>query len=66
MPGMRDTALLYAAGPLLHQAKENPQLAAIVEELRQVPEFNEAVEDLRRKGEHKRYYGRFMSKPRPE
>ncbi len=50
MPGMRDTALLYAAGPLLHQAKENPQLAAIVEELQRVPAFNEAVEDLRRSG----------------
>jgi hypothetical protein len=47
MPGMRDTALLYVAGLLLQQAKENPQLAAIVEELRQIPEFNEAVEDLR-------------------
>jgi hypothetical protein len=48
MPGMRYEALLYAAGPLLHQAKENPQLAAIVEELQQAPELNEAIEDVRR------------------
>jgi hypothetical protein len=47
MPGMRYEALLYAAGPLLQQAKDTPQLAAIVEELRQAPEFNSVVEDLR-------------------
>src|SRR5215813_2603246 len=46
MPSMRDTALLYAAGPLLRQANKNQPLAAIIEELREVFEFNEAVEDL--------------------
>jgi hypothetical protein len=47
MPVMRYEALLYAAGPLLQQAKDIPQLAAIVEELRQAPGFNSVVEDLR-------------------
>jgi hypothetical protein len=46
MPGMRDTALLYVAGPLLQQARNNPALAAIVEELEQVPEFQVAIEEL--------------------
>jgi hypothetical protein len=47
MPTMRDTALLYAAGPLLHQAMGNPQLAAVVEELQQVAEFKDSVDELR-------------------
>ena len=46
MPAMRDTALLYAAGPLLRQASQSQELAAIVEELQQVSEFRQAVEDL--------------------
>ncbi len=50
VPEMREEALLYAASLLLSQAKDTPQLAAIIEELRQVREFNEAVEELRRAG----------------
>jgi hypothetical protein len=46
MPGMRDTALLYVAGPLLQQAQSNPALGAIVEELQQVPEFRMAIDEL--------------------
>jgi hypothetical protein len=44
MPRMRDTALLYAARPLLYQAREHPALAAIIEELQEVPAFRAAVE----------------------
>jgi hypothetical protein len=47
MPAMRDTALLYIAQDLLHQAKDNPPLAAILVELQQVPEFQEAVDELK-------------------
>lgn len=43
MPGMRDTALLYVARPLVQQAHDNPVLAAIVEELQHVPEFRTAI-----------------------
>ena len=46
IPEMRDTALLYVARPLLEQAKSNPALAAIIAELQQTPEFQEAVEEL--------------------
>jgi hypothetical protein len=46
MPAMRDTGLLYAAGPLLRQASQSRELAAIVAELQQVSEFKEAVEEL--------------------
>lgn len=46
MPNMRDTALVYAARPLLHQVKANPNLSAILEELQEVPEFRDAVEGL--------------------
>jgi hypothetical protein len=46
MPGMRDTALLYVARPLLQQTQDNPALASIVEELQQVPEFRMAIEEL--------------------
>jgi hypothetical protein len=46
MPGMRDTALLYVARTLLQEAKDNPALASIVEDLQQVPEFRRAIEEL--------------------
>jgi hypothetical protein len=47
MPRMRDTALLYVAGPLLRRSEVDPGVAAIVDELRQVQEFESAVEELR-------------------
>jgi hypothetical protein len=50
MPGMRDTALLYVAGPLLQQAESDPALAAIAAELGEVPEFEMAVQELRESG----------------
>lgn len=46
MPAMRDTALLYIVGPLLKQAEDNQDLAAIVSELRTIEEFENAVEEL--------------------
>jgi len=46
MPNMRDSALLYAAGPLVHQAKSRPELAAIVDELMTLEQFRMAVEEL--------------------
>src|SRR6478609_5529192 len=50
LPGMRDTALLYIAGPLLQQSEGDPALAAILAELRQVSEFEMAIEELRESG----------------
>ncbi|WP_145952316.1 hypothetical protein [Paludisphaera borealis] len=46
MPGMRDEALGYAAAPLLQLAKYDLRLAAVVDELRQVDEFENAVRDI--------------------
>jgi hypothetical protein len=53
IPAMQDTALLYAAGPLLHQASQSQELAAIIEELQQVSEFKEAVAELQSLNESK-------------
>jgi hypothetical protein len=47
IPALRDTALIYAAGPLLQQSRADPALAAVVSELCQVDEFAAAVEGLR-------------------
>lgn len=46
IPTLRYEALLYAAGPLLEQAKKDEALAAIVRRLRQVDLFDEAVQEL--------------------
>jgi hypothetical protein len=50
MPRMREEALLYAAEPLLQLAEGDPDLAAVVAELRQVEEFDRAVHEVRRSG----------------
>ena len=45
-PNLRYEAQLYAVRPMLAQADENPQLAAIIEELSTVEEFQETITEL--------------------
>lgn len=45
MPSMRDEALDYAAGPLLQLAESDPNISAVITELRQVEEFERAVQE---------------------
>jgi hypothetical protein len=47
MPHMRDTALIYVAGPLLEQAKTNAATAEIVEELLKIDAFRIEVDCMR-------------------
>jgi hypothetical protein len=42
---------LYSVGPLLHQAARDPAVAAVVRELDDLPEWQEAVEELREAGQ---------------
>lgn len=48
MPGMREEALLYAAGPLLEHSRNMPAVGEILNELCVVPEFREACSSLSR------------------
>jgi hypothetical protein len=50
LPHMRDTALMYVAEPLMHRVPEDARLAAIFEELQEVPEFRMTVQDMQQSG----------------
>jgi hypothetical protein len=50
LPDMRYEAHLYAAGPMLKQAATNPAIAEVLQSL-VVAEFQEAIEELRGKGD---------------
>jgi hypothetical protein len=47
MRRMRPEAIDYAVGPLLAQAKTNPLMDELIEELRSVPAFEQAYRDAR-------------------
>ena len=46
IPRLRFEALLYMAGPLLAQAKDNPEIASILRRFAHIPEWQEALADL--------------------
>jgi hypothetical protein len=45
-PGLRYEAQLYSVGPLLHHAARDPAVSAVVRELENLPEWQEAVQEL--------------------
>lgn len=46
MPRMREEALAYAAGPLLQPAENDPSVAAVVAELREIEGFERAILEM--------------------
>jgi hypothetical protein len=46
-PRFREEAQLYAVGPLLHHAAQDPAVAAVVRQLEDMPAWRAAAEELR-------------------
>ena len=46
-PNIRYEAQLYSIGPLLKQAKDNPALAAVLNEFEDIEEYQQTVEELK-------------------
>jgi hypothetical protein len=49
-PRFRHEAQLYSVGPLLHRAARDPAIAKVVRELEDLPEWQEAAQELREAG----------------
>jgi hypothetical protein len=49
-PRIRYEAQLYSVGPLLYHVDRDPAVAAVVRELEDLPEWQQAVQELREAG----------------